>query len=136
MDDAGPPKSGRFTDSIKTTIGVLVALVVVLIAAGFGVAAVRDAKDTVHRAKESVAGATTTTAPAADLTPEQSKVVDEIKAQVSSIRGLPWKGTLPIKVVTKEELAKRVRDLNAQDEAKHHDELAADESLLKLLQLI
>src|SRR6476646_3174271 len=116
MDDAGPPKSGRFTDSTKTTIGVLIALVVVLIAAGIGIAAVRDAKDTVHQAKSSVAagttttvatvpGVTTTTVAPADLNPEQSRIVDEIKAQVSTIRGLAWKGTLPIKVVSKEELA-------------------------------
>jgi hypothetical protein len=147
MDDAGPPgisarKTGRFTDSTKTTIGVLVAMVVVLIVAGFGIATVRDANDTIRRAQESVPttstmpGATSTLAPASDLTPEQSRVVEEIKGQVAAIRGLAWKGTLPIKVLTKDQLAERVRTLNAQDIAKHRDELTTDESVLKLLRLI
>jgi hypothetical protein len=88
--------------------------------------------------------ATTTTAraasgaaaPAGDLTPEQTRVVEEIKGQVADIRGLPWKGTLPIKVLTKEQLAQKVRELNAEETAKHRDELTTDESVLKLLKLI
>ncbi len=37
MDDPGPPKSS-LNDSTKTTIGVLVAMAVVLIVAGIGIA--------------------------------------------------------------------------------------------------
>ncbi len=153
MDDAGPKKTGPFNDSTgpfndstKTTIGVLVAMVVVLIVAGIGIATVRDAQDTIERAKESVTttstqrsvvpGATTTTAPASDLTAEQSRVVEEIKGQVSAIRGLTWKATLPIKVLTKDQLAQRVRALNEKEIAKNRDELTIDESVLKLLKLI
>ncbi len=142
MDDDGPRKPGRLNDSTKTTIGVLVAMVVVLIVAGIGIATVRDAQDTIERVKESAAttstvpGATATTAPASDLTPEQSRVVEEIKAQVAAIRGLPWKGTLPIKVLTKDQLAQRVRALNAKEIAENREELTTDESILKLLRLI
>ncbi len=147
MDDAGPPgipgqKAGRFDDSTKTTIGVLVAMAVVLIVAGIGIATVRNAQDTIERAKDSVTttstvpGASTTAAPASDLTAEQARVVEEVKGQVAAIRGLAWKGTLPIKVLTKEQLAQRVRTLNATEIAENRDELTIDESILKLLQLI
>jgi hypothetical protein len=142
MDDPGAPKSS-LPDSSKTIIGVLVALAVVLIVAGFGIVTVRNANDRLRTAQSTVATTTTTVAgqaaaaaPASDLTAEQSRVVEEIKAQVSAIRGLPWKGTLPVKVLTKEQLAQRVRDLNAQETAKHRDELTTDESVLKLLKLI
>lgn len=142
MDDAGPPKSS-LSDSSKTTIGVLVALAVVLIVAGFGIVTVRNANDKLAKAKAVVTTSTTTPAgqaaapaPASDLTPEQNRVVEEIKGQVAAIRGLAWKGTLPIKVLTKEQLARKVRDLNAEDTAKHRDELTTSESVLKLLKLI
>ncbi|MDQ3898318.1 MAG: hypothetical protein M3326_13920, partial [Actinomycetota bacterium] len=140
MDDAEPPKSS-LTESTKTTIMVLVALIVVLIVAGIGVATVRDATDSLRKVT-----ATTTTstapagaaqgAPAGDLSSEESRVIEEIKAQVAAIRGLPWKGSLPIRVLTQEELAQRVRALNAKEIAEHREEMAADESVLKLLKLI
>jgi hypothetical protein len=140
MDDAGRPKSS-LTDSTKTTIGVLVAMVVVLVVAGIGIATVRDANDTIRRATVTTttapaAGTATTVAPASDLSPEESRVVEEVKAQVSAIRGLPWKTTLPIKVLTKDQLSQRVRDLNAKEIAKNRAELTTDEAVLKLLQLI
>jgi Zn-dependent peptidase ImmA (M78 family) len=140
--DAPPPKSS-WTDSTKTTLGVLIALAVVLIAAGIGIATIRNARDTVEKAVSSTTTVAATggstvpdTTPASDLTPAQAKVVEEIKAQVASIRGLAWKGSLPIKVVSKEALAARVRKLNAEEIAKKRDELTADESVLKLLKLI
>jgi Zn-dependent peptidase ImmA (M78 family) len=142
MDDFEAPPKSSWTDSTKTTLGVLIALVVVLIAAGIGIATIRDARDTVEKA---VATTTTVatggstvpdTAPPSDLTPAQTKVVEDIKAQVASIRGLAWKGSLPIKVVSKEALAARVRKLNAEEIAKNRDDLTADESVLKLLKLI
>jgi hypothetical protein len=141
--DAPPPKS-PWTDSTKTTLGVLVALVVVLIAAGIGIATIRDARDTVQK----VISTTTTTAPApggstapdttppSDLTPAQSRIVEEIKGQLASIRGLAWKGSLPVKVVSKDALAERVRKLNAEEIAENREELTADESVLKLLKLL
>ena len=140
--DAPPPKSS-LDDNAKTAIGVLVALVVVLIVAGLGIARVRDARNKVEKAITTTttvaAGASTTvatTTPASDLTPAQSRIVEEIKGQVASIRGLAWKGSLPVKVVSKDVLAQKVRQLNAEEIAKNRDELAADEAVLKLLQLI
>ena len=139
MDDDAPPTSS-WNDSTKTTVGVLVALVVVLIVAGIGVATVRDAAETIRKVvatTTTVAPQPVTTAPPASaLSPEQSRVVEEVKAQVSALRGLPWKGDLPVRFVTKEELAQRVRDLNADDIAEDREELATDESVLKLLKLI
>jgi hypothetical protein len=141
MDGDAP---GKGSPSTKTTVGVLIAMAVVLLVAGLGIARVRDAQDTLRKA---LSGVTTTTAPGqsatstpppqgSDLSPEQQKVVNDVKAQVSAIRGLAWKADLPIKVVSRAELAQRVKALNAEDEAKHRDEQAANESVLKLLQLI
>jgi hypothetical protein len=144
LDAPPPPKRSSLNDSTKTLIGVLVALVVVLLVAGLGIARVRDARDKV----EKVVTTTTTTAPAAgsaapsstvpasNLTPAQARIVEEIKGQVASIRGLAWKGSLPVKVLSKEALAQKVRELNAEEVAKNRDELTADEAVLKLLQLI
>ena len=146
MDDFDvPPPKSSWTDNTKTTLGVLVALVVVLIAAGIGIATIRDARETVEKAVSTTtttltpaAGGSTVpdTTPASDLTPAQSKVVEEIKGQVASIRGLAWKGSLPVKVVSKDALAQRVRKLNAEEIAENREELTADESVLKLLKLL
>ena len=140
--DAPPPKS-PWTDNTKTTLGVLIALVVVLIAAGIGIATIRDARDTVEKAISTTtttpaAGGSTVpdTTPASDLTPAQSRIVEEIKGQVASIRGLAWKGSLPVRVISKDALAQRVRKLNAEEIAENRDELTADESVLKLLKLL
>lgn len=138
-----PPPSRSKSPSTRTTVAVLVAMVVVLIVAGLGISSVRHAQETIRRAA-SLVSTTTTTPPAgqaatpagSDLSPEQQKAVDEVKAQVSAIRGLPWKADLPIKVVSREELGQRIKALNAKDEAKHRDQISADESVLKLLQLI
>jgi hypothetical protein len=143
-DDLPAPRPARSGPSTKTTVGVLVAMVVVIIVAGLGISRVRDAQRTLRQATALVTTTTTTpgssgaTAPAgaSDMSPEQQKAIDEVKAQVSSIRGLAWKATLPMRVVSKDELAKRLKDLNAQDRAKHPDRLATDASVLKLLQLI
>lgn len=144
MDDDLPGKTSSLTDSTKTTIGVLVALAVVLIVAGVGIATVRDARDTVKKAAArttttvAASGATTVpdTTPPSTLAPAQARVVEEIKGQVAAIRGLAWKATLPVKVVTKDQLAQRVRQLNAEEIAKNRDDLTTDEAVLKLLQLI
>jgi Zn-dependent peptidase ImmA (M78 family) len=145
LDAPPPPTKSSLNDSTKTLIGVLVALVVVLLVAGLGIARVRDARDKV----EKVVTTTTTTAaaaggsaapssttPASNLTAAQARIVEEIKGQVAAIRGLPWKGSLPVKVVSKDALAQKVRELNAEEMAKNREELIADEAVLKLLQLI
>lgn len=135
----GPPKSS-WNDSTKTTVAVLVALVVVLVVATIGIVVVRDAADTVRRAvvttTTAAGGAAGALPPASDLTPEQAAVVEEVKTQVAAIRGLAWKGPLPVKVLTKEQLAQRVRQLNAEEIAENRAELDADEAVLKLLQFL
>jgi len=122
-------------------VGVLVALVVVILVAGLGVARVRDAASVIRRARTTpttaVAPSGTPAAPGGDeLSAAQRQAVDQVKAQVAEIRGLPWKSDLPVKVVSRAELARRVKEQTAADAAKHRDRLAADESVLKLLQLI
>lgn len=132
----------------KTTLGVLVALVVVLIVALVGVASVRHAEKSVRRAAAMAASTTSTTleptgvptttvAGVADgLSLQQRRQVEEIKVQVSAIRGLAWTRDLAVRVISKDELGRKVKALTAADVAKHRDELAADESVLKVLQLI
>lgn len=143
LDAPPPPPKSKWDDSTKTLLGVLIALAVVLVVAGIGIAIIRDTSESVRDAIATTttvapSGSTPSTspAPASDLTPAQARVVEEMKAQVAAIRGLPWRGPLPVKVVSKENLAERVRQLNAEELAKDRDELAADESVLKLLQLI
>jgi hypothetical protein len=139
MEDLGTPMSPR--DRTKVTIAVLVSMAVVLIVAGIGIATVRNANDTI---KKAVSATSTTTVPvaqgavpaASDLTPEQAKAVEEVKAQVAAIRGLAWKGTLPVRILTREQLGQRLRALTADDRLKHGDETATDEAVLKLLGLI
>lgn len=138
MDDVDPPKSS-WNDSTKTTVGVLVALVVVLVVAAIGVATVRDASDTIRKAvatTTSVAPVPAAPTAGSDLPPEHAQTVDDVKAQVSAIRGLAWKGPLPIKVLTKAQLAQKVRELTAKEVADNREEITADETVLKLLQLI
>jgi hypothetical protein len=142
--DAPPPPKSKWDDSTKTMLGVLIALAIVLIVAGIGIAVIRDTSESVRDVISTTttvapAGGTATTSaapPASDLTPAQSRLVEEVKAQVADIRGLQWKATLPVRVVSKDALAQRVRALNAEEIAKNRDELTADESVLKLLQLI
>ena len=121
-------------------MGVLVALVIVLIVAGIGIATIRDANETIRRATAPTTAAAPTGAgsvpPAGDLSPEQSRVIEEVKAQVAAIRGLAWKGPLPVKVLTREQLSTRVRELTATEVAKNRADVDTDELILKLLQLI
>jgi len=137
MDDLDVAKSSS-GDSTRMTVALLVVLVVVLVVAGIGIATVRDANDTVRRATATttVSPGATSVAPASDLSPEQSRVVEEVKGQVAAIRGLAWKGTLPVRVLTKEQLATRVRALTSEDLAENRAEITTDESILKLLKLI
>ena len=141
MDDDAPPKSPS-SDSTKVTVALLVSLVAVLIVAGIGIATIRDTTENVREVLSSTTTSvpanrgSTTLPPANNLTPEQARVVDEMKGQVSAIRGLEWKASLPVRFLTKDQLSQRVREINAEEMAEHRDELAADESVLKLLQLI
>ena len=78
----------------------------------------------------------TSVAPSTELSAEQVRTVDELKEQVSEIRGLEWKADLPIRIVAPGELSQRLRDLTAIERRKHADDLAAVDAVLKLLQLI
>ena len=76
-----------------------------------------------------------TTAAAQSLSPAQARTVDELKAQVSEIRGLPWKGDLPIRILSPADLGARIRQLTLEDLAEHKDETDATEEFLKLVGL-
>lgn len=137
--DVGAPSGPARKGSDKAAVGVLVVLVVVLVVAGAGVARVRDAQHVLRRA----ASATTTTNPGAStavvgdgLSPPQRQVVQEVKAQVSAIRGLAWKRDLPVKVLSRDELSRKITALDAEEVGRSRELLSADETVLKLLQLI
>jgi hypothetical protein len=124
---------------------MLAILVAVLLAAAVAIGWMRDASRRLSKAADRAANQVPSPAPTLPpatgvpddgLTAEQRQAVDQLKAEVSQIRGLPWKKDLPIRVVSKAELARRVRDLNAQDTAKHPERVRADEATLKLLRLI
>lgn len=140
--DGGATKRPRLKPSDKSMAVVLVALVVILIVATIGVATVRNTQRSVRRAATATTTSTTvpgvTGAPVAaeGLSDQQRRIVDEVKAQVAAIRGLAWQRDLPVKVVTRDELSRKITELNAKEIAKTRDELAAGESVLKLLQLI
>jgi hypothetical protein len=70
-----------------------------------------------------------------DLSPAQVRTVDELKAQVSEIRGLPWKADLPTRIVSPTELAARIRRLTVDDLTEHKQEVDATEAFLKLVGL-
>ena len=83
-------------------------------------------------------GATESTRPpsASGLSLRQARTIDELKAQVSEIRGLEWKADIPIRIVTPEEIARRVAELTAIEREKDPDDVPNLETVLKLLQLI
>lgn len=78
---------------------------------------------------------TTVTTTSGGLTASQAATVETLEAQVSEIRGLAWKSELPVRIVSKAELAARVRDLTATDRAEHADDIADAEATLKLVGL-
>src|SRR5439155_14210608 len=59
---------------------------------------------------------TTPPAPPAALPPAQAKIIDDIKAQVSELRGLQWKSPLDVAVVTRDSFQKELRAVNARDQ--------------------
>lgn len=81
-----------------------------------------------------------TTRPAAPTTvaadSPEAREVERIREQVSAIRGLAWEEPLPLRVVSAEELSRRVREKAVESFNEDPAELAASETLLKLLGLI
>ena len=61
-------------------------------------------------------------------------VFDELMDQVAAVRGLEWKGPLDLKVVSRAELARKIKE--ATDRDADPAQLAAEEATLKLLGLI
>ncbi|HVF13233.1 MAG TPA: hypothetical protein VM942_01470 [Acidimicrobiales bacterium] len=82
------------------------------------------------------AGSTPPPAAPSDLPPAQARTVAELKAQVAEIRGLQWKADLSIRIVSPEELARRVVELTVAERQEHLDDQVALEIVLELLQLI
>lgn len=130
-----------------TLAGTLLAGVVVLVAVALVAISVRSGNDKPRAATRSTATTATagttapatatsvvTTTPGSTVPPAQKKVFDQIMAQVSEIRGLAWKGPLDLRVVSPEELARRVRDTNDRDF--DPAQIAAQEQALKLFHLI
>jgi hypothetical protein len=121
-------------------------LAVVLLAAALTAAGLRLAGDdgsTTKRAVPTTApqpGATTAptggVTPSADAgaSPGEPAYISKIKREVSEARGLPWKAPLAVQLVSKDELARRIREVTARDD--HPDRDAGDEATLKLLHLI
>ncbi|MCA1691388.1 MAG: hypothetical protein LC733_03980 [Actinobacteria bacterium] len=75
-----------------------------------------------------------TVAPAPDVPEAQRQIFDQLMAQTAQIRGLPWRSSLNLRVVSRPELARRVIEVNARDT--DPDRLAAEEATFKLLGLI
>ena len=76
----------------------------------------------------------TTTVASTPVPPAQKKAFDELMAQVAQLRGLQWKAPLNLRLVSKDDLAKLVRDTDARDA--DPNQVKADEATLKLLGLI
>ncbi|MEA2900617.1 MAG: hypothetical protein QOH36_504 [Actinomycetota bacterium] len=81
-------------------------------------------------------GTTTPDTSPSNLSADQARTVAELKTQVAEIRGLEWKRDLPIRIISVDELDRRIRDLTNIERAKHPDEEKAIEAVLKLLQLV
>ncbi len=121
----------------------LVVVVVVLLAAAAGVVAVRQSRPDGPTGAIPAPPPTTTERPespsttaGSSLSRDQSATVEALKAQVSAVRGLPWKRALDVRIVSQDELTRRVRDYSAKEREEDGDRLAGDEATLKLLGLI
>lgn len=118
---------------------VLLVLVIVVLVAGMATVLIRDegAPPARPRATTVPGGAlTTTTAPAATVDAELATALASMRDQVEAIRGLPWKSEIPVRIVSRPELARRVQALTTEEFDRRSDELAAGEAILKLLGLV
>jgi uncharacterized protein YceK len=143
------PEAPRPRQQLRVRPWLLVALVVVLLVAGVAVVISRQDGGPGAEVGAGAAGTTTTTtstgagasspappttAPDSQVPPAQRRLFDELMAQTAEIRGLAWKDPLNLKVVSREELARRVVEVNARDTDPART--AAKEATLKLLDLI
>jgi hypothetical protein len=63
----------------------------------------------------------------------ERETVERIKEQVVGLRGLKWKAPLDVRIVSRGELRRRLKQTEARDARPERDE--TDEALLKLLKL-
>jgi hypothetical protein len=122
-----------------------IALVVIVVAASITLALRLTGDDdkataapaaTPTTAEQVTSGTTTPTTSGSNLSSDQAQTVARLKAQVAEIRGLEWKTDLPIRIVSVDEIDRRIRDLTAAERAKDPDGETKVETVLKLLQLI
>ncbi|HUQ63048.1 MAG TPA: hypothetical protein VM121_04800 [Acidimicrobiales bacterium] len=110
---------------------------IVLLLAALVIAVIRLSDD----GDSSRAAPSTSTTPAISVppavTPDASgepNYIRDIKAQVSELRGLPWKAPLTVQVVSKSELARRIKEVVDRDA--NPERISGDEATLKALHLI
>ncbi|MFP5319602.1 MAG: hypothetical protein ACLGI2_15070 [Acidimicrobiia bacterium] len=125
----------------RRPVVLLLALAVLLVAAGLVALAVRDGDDEGAEvglpggeAPSAGAGGPPPSTPGtagSNASPAQRRVFDEIMGQVAAIRGLQWSGPLDLEVVPRAELARKVQE--ATDRDSDPAQLAAEEATLKLL---
>ena len=146
--DTPPSRSG-----FRVPPWLLVLLVVVVLAAGLVVVLARrgngpgaevgaGARDATTTTEGASGGGETPSTPStpppsvagSDVPPAHRKVFDELMAETAEIRGLAWKEPLKLKVISRDELARRVVETNARD--LDANRLAGIEATLKLLRLI
>jgi hypothetical protein len=90
--------------------------------------------DQVDGSERSTSSTTTTPSVGPNVPPAQRRVFDELMAQVAEIRGLAWKQPLDLRVVSRPEMVRKLREVNERDTDPAL--LAAEADTLKLLGLI
>lgn len=76
----------------------------------------------------------TTTSVGEGVSPAQKRVFDQLMKEVAAVRGLQWRGPLNLRVISPDEIVRRVHAANARDI--DPAQFAAQEQALKLLRLI
>lgn len=142
-----PPPASR-----RLRVGLVAGLIALLVAAGLTTVAIRAVRDdagvgtggSAAPAPTPAAGdpalppATTsppeTGAPGSPAPSRLKRQLDDLQAQTAEARRLQWKGPLDLQVVSRPELARRVREVVARDTDPR--QVAGEEATLKLLDLI
>jgi len=68
--------------------------------------------------------------------PALAAMFDRLRTEVSAVRGLPWKSEVPIRLVSRDELAQEIRALTEKDLRENAEELEFAALSLKLLGLV
>ena len=64
----------------------------------------------------------------------ERETIERIRVQVARVRGLKWKAPLDVRIVSRAELRRRLKETEAREERPERDQ--SDEAILKLLKLI